>query len=88
MDSHYRQIPCADDRYRINRIWKMIKALFGDIDAAEVAAAMNAQGIPISTNRVTAWSRGERSDKFSPMNAAELEAALSALLKKMDSDPQ
>lgn len=72
------------DPNRVNRIWKKIRSLCGDISDREVADALNARGVPISRSRVAAWSRREDSDKFSPMNVAELEAALDALIEADD----
>lgn len=71
----------AFDPNRVNRLWKLVLALVGDLDDVEVANALNAVGVPVSRSRVAAWSRAEGSDKFSPMNVAELEAALDALVR-------
>jgi uncharacterized protein YehS (DUF1456 family) len=77
----YQRPPVGShDPNRVNGLWKKIRALC-DIDDREVADALNARGIPISRSRVAAWSRREDSDKFSPLNIAELEAVLDALIE-------
>lgn len=81
MNATYQRPPIGHhDPNRVNRIWKRICALV-EISDRDVAAAMNARGIEISRSRVAAWSRSESSDKFSPLNVAELEAALDALIE-------
>ena len=64
-----------------NQIWKKILVLIGDLDDREVAEALNAAGVPISRSRVAAWSRREGHKNYSPLNVAELEQALDALIQ-------
>lgn len=73
------------DPNRVNSLWKQIKWLLGDVDPSEVAELLNARGMRISKNRVAAWTRSESSDKFSPMNIAELQSVIDALFQQEQS---
>ncbi|MFO1358405.1 hypothetical protein [Plasticicumulans sp.] len=70
------------DILEVNRVWKLFVAITQVPDAL-VVEALTAHGVAITKNRVKAWRVGTHSENYSPLNLAELERAMEAVLMFM-----
>ena len=67
------------DPSRVNWLRKKIRIAL-EINSAEVAEDLHAFGAATPRGRVSAWEQSEESKNFSPMNLAELERVLEAVI--------
>lgn len=67
------------DILEVNRVWKLFVAITRMPDAL-VVEALTAAGVTVTKNRVKAWRVGKNSENYSPLNLAELERAMEAVL--------
>ena len=75
------------DPQRMNWLWQLILQAT-DLSPAEVRAALNASGVPVTDQRVASWSLGDAEENYFPLTLAEMERNLRAVIaaKRSDSD--
>lgn len=67
------------------RLWKLI-VRFADIRHDELLTALQAQGVRITKTRIKRWMAGAGDENRSPINVAEIERNLRALIAQDRAD--
>ncbi|UPG86377.1 hypothetical protein L2Y94_03175 [Luteibacter aegosomatis] len=67
------------DPQRMNWLWQLILQAT-DLSPAEVRAALNASGVPVTDQRVASWSVGDAEENYFPLTLAEMERNLRAVI--------
>ncbi|MDF3983935.1 hypothetical protein P3W23_18215 [Luteibacter sp. PPL554] len=67
------------DPQRMNWLWQLILQAT-DLDPADVRAALNASGVPVTDQRVASWQASDRDEQYFPLTIAELERNLRAVV--------
>ncbi|QWT20132.1 hypothetical protein KPL74_20605 [Bacillus sp. NP157] len=67
------------DPQRMNWLWQLILQAT-DLKPDEVRAALNAIGVGATDQRIASWSVSDREDNYFPLNIAELERNLRAVI--------
>ncbi|MEX1829763.1 hypothetical protein [Luteibacter sp. CQ10] len=75
------------DPQRMNWLWQLILQAT-DLSPAEVRAALNASGVPVTDQRVASWSVGDREENYFPLTLAELERNLRAVIAAKQSSTE
>lgn len=67
------------DPQRMNWLWRLICEL-ASVDEAEVVEALHAEVVPVDLRRVKSWTVSDREANFFPINLAEMERNVRALI--------